>query len=141
MMLYIMIMTPDTRDTLSCFQKARAQVLWALATGLTSAGGIVLIVLLKPALPIRILAVAVPLGCGAAFTVQLLRDFARLDELQVRILLEAAATACLGVFLAVNLYPIFRFAGFVGELQPYYVSLLLAGLILFGSFNAKRRYR
>jgi hypothetical protein len=141
MLLYIMIMKPDTSETLSCFQKSRAQVFWIMATALTMTGGIILIALLKPALPIRIFAVALPLGCGGAFTVRLLRDFARLDELQARILLEASATACLGVFLALFVYPIFRFAGFVGELQPYYVSLLLAGLFLFGSFNAKRRYR
>jgi hypothetical protein len=73
--------------------------------------------------------------------VRLVRDFARLDELQVRVLLEAAATACLGVFLGSLLYPIFRIAGFVGELQPFYVTFLLVGLLLFGSFNANRRYR
>jgi hypothetical protein len=61
--------------------------------------------------------------------------------LQLRIHLEAAATACLGVFLAVMVYPVFRIAGFVGELQPYYVLFLLVGLLLFGYLNANRRYR
>lgn len=141
MILYIVIMTPDTSNTLTCFQKLRAQVFWALATGFTTMGGIILIALLKPALPFRILVVIVPVGCGAAYTVRLVRDFARLDELQLRIRLEAAATACLGVLLAVMAYPIFRIAGFVGELQPYYVVFLLVGLLLFGYLNANRRYR
>ena len=66
---------------------------------------------------------------------------ARLDELQLRIQLEAAATACLGVFLVTLVYPIFQFAGFVGPLQPYYVIFLLVGLLLVGYLNANRRYR
>jgi len=135
-----MNMKHDT-STLSCSKSTLAQTLWLLATALTTSAGILLIALLKPSLPIRILVVAVPLVCGVAYTFRLLADFARLDELQLRIHLEAAATACLGVFLAVMVYPIFRIAGFVGELQPYYVLFLLVGLLLFGYLNANRRYR
>jgi len=134
-------MKHDTTNNLCSLRETRAQVFWILATSIATAGGILLIALLKPSLPFRILAVALPVACGAAYTVRLVRDFARLDELQVRVLLEAAATACLGVFLGSLLYPIFRIAGFVGELQPFYVTFLLVGLLLFGSFNANRRYR
>jgi hypothetical protein len=107
----------------------------------STAGGILLIAWLKPALPIRVAAVAVPLVCGVAYAFRLLRDLARLDELQLRIQLEAAATACLGVFLVTLLYPILQIAGFVGQLQPYYVVFLLVGLLLVGYLNANRRYR
>ena len=117
------------------------QTLWLLGMAFTTAGGILLIALLKPALPLRILAVAVPVVCGAAYAVRLLRDLVQLDELQLRIQLEAAATACLGVFLATLLYPILQIAGFVGPLQPYYVVFLLVGLLLVGYLNANRRYR
>ncbi len=136
-----MIMEHDTNATFSCSKATLAQTLWLLATALTTSAGILLIALLKPSLPIRILVVAVPLVCGVAYTFRLLGDFVRLDELQLRIHLEAAATACLGVFLAVMVYPVFRIAGFVGELQPYYVLFLLVGLLLFGYLNANRRYR
>jgi hypothetical protein len=58
-----------------------------------------------------------------------------------RIHLEAAATACVGVFIAGLVYPVFQFAGFVGPLQHYYVVFLLVGLLFVGYFNANRRYR
>ena len=137
-----MNMKPDTNSILSCSTRGTlVQTLWLLGMAFTTAGGILLIALLKPALPFRILAVAIPLVCGAAYAFRLLRDLARLDELQLRIQLEAAATACLGVFLVTIVYPVFQIAGFVGPLQPYYVIFLLVGLLLVGYFNANRRYR
>jgi hypothetical protein len=136
-----MTMTPDMPSALSCKRGTLVQTVWLLGLALSVAAGILLIALLKPTLPFRILAVAVPLGCGAAYVVRLLRDMERLDELQLRIHLEAAATACLGVFIASLLYPIFQIAGFVGPLQAYWVTFLLVGLLLFGYVNAGRRYR
>jgi hypothetical protein len=113
---------------------------------LSVAAGLLLLALLKHrgyplSLPLRILAVAIPVACGIAYSFRLLRDLARLDELQLRIQLEAAATACLGVFLGTILYPIFQFAGFVGPLRAFYVTFLLVGLLLAGYLNANRRYR
>jgi hypothetical protein len=126
---------------LSCSRGSLAQTLWILAAALSAAAGIILLVWLKPGLPLRILLVTVPVACGIAYTFRLVRDLGRLDELQLRIQLEAAATACLGVFLAAMVYPVFERAGFVGQLQPYYVLFLLLGLLLVGCFNANRRYR
>lgn len=140
-------MKHDTSFTFSCSLRGTlAQTLWVLGMALTAAAGIVLLAWLKhrgyhPALPFRILAVAIPLVCGVAYTFRLLRDLARLDELQLRITLESAATACLGVFIVTILYPIFQIAGFVGPLQPFYVTFLLVGLLLVGYLNANRRYR
>ncbi len=135
-------MKPDTNSPFSCWTRGTTvQTLWLLGMAFTTSAGIVLIALLKPALPFRILAVAVPLVCGVAYAVRLLRDLARLDELQLRIQLEAAATACLGVFLVTILYPVLQIAGFVGPLQPYYVIFLLVGTLLVGYLNANRRYR
>jgi len=137
-----MDMKHDTSSTLSCSSRGTlVQTLWLLGMAFTTAGGILLIAWLKPALPFRILTVAVPLVCGVAYSFRLLRDLARLDELQLRIQLEAAATACLGVFLVTIVYPVFQIAGFVGPLQPYYVIFLLVGLLLAGYLNANRRYR
>ena len=135
-------MKPDTRSPFSCWTRGTTvQTLWLLGMAFATSVGILLIARFKPALPFRILAVAVPVVCGAAYAFQLLRDLARLDELQLRIQLEAAATSCLGVFLVTLLYPILQIAGFVGPLQPYYVIFLLVGLLLVGYLNANRRYR
>ena len=137
-----MTMKHDTNSPSSCWTRGTTiQTLWLLGMAFATAGGILLIALLKPALPVRILAVAVPVVCGVAYAFRLLRDLAKLDELQLRIQLEAAATACLGVFLVTLLYPILQIAGFVGPLQPYYVIFLLVGLLLAGYLNANRRYR
>jgi hypothetical protein len=113
---------------------------------LTAAAGILFLAWEKhakvsPGLPLRILVVAIPLACGVAYVFRLVRDFAKLDELQLRIHLEAAATACLGVFIVSLLYPVLQIAGFVGPLQPYYVTFLLVGLLMLGYLNATRRYR
>lgn len=141
-MLYIMSMKHDISSAFSCSTRGTlVQALWLLGMGFTTAGGILLIAWLKPALPFRILAVTVPLVCGVAYAFRLLRDLARLDELQLRIQLEAAATACLGVFLATILYPVVQIAGFVGPLRPDYLLFLLVGLLLVGYLNATRRYR
>jgi len=140
-------MKHDASSTLPCsLRGVRAQTLWLLGMAFTTAAGLLVLALLKyrgyhPGLPLRILAVTIPLVFGFAYTFRLLRDLARLDELQLRIQLEAAATACLGVFIATILYPIFQFAGFVGPLQPFYVTFLLVGLLLAGYLNANRRYR
>jgi hypothetical protein len=139
-------MKHDIDSSFSCKRGTLSQTLWLLATALSTAAGLLLLAFLKyrkydVGLPVRILAVAVPLACGIAYVFRLLHDMAQLDELQLRIHLEAAATACLGVFLASILYPIVQFAGFAGSLQPFYVTFLLTGLLLFGYFNANRRYR
>jgi O-antigen/teichoic acid export membrane protein len=123
------------------FRDVRRQTAWLLATALSVATGIVLIALRHPGPPVRALVVAVPIICGLAYMRQMVRDVRQLDELQLRIHLEAAAIACLGVFVAANIYPVMQIAGFVGPLQPYYVVFLLVGLVLVGYVNAIRRYR
>jgi hypothetical protein len=117
------------------------QTAWLLAAVFSTAAGIVLVALVRPGLPVRVLVVAVPVLCGLAYTRQMVRDVRKLDELQLRIQLEAAATACLGVFVAANIYPVVQIAGFVGPMQPFYVVFLLIGLVLAGYINACRRYR
>jgi hypothetical protein len=136
-----MSMKHDTSSIVSCARTALVQSLWLLGMGFSTAGGILLIVWLKPALPVRILAVAVPVVCGVAYAFRLLRDLARLDELQLRIQLEAAATACLGMFLVTIIYPVLQIAGFIGPPRADYFLFLLVGLLLVGYLNATRRYR
>jgi hypothetical protein len=134
-------MKHDTDSVLSCSRATLGQTLWLLGAGLSTAAGILLIAKLKPGLPLRVLAVAVPLACGIAYIWRLIHEMKRLDELQLRIQLEAAATACVGVFVAAIVYPVVQIAGFVGRLEPYYVVFLMAGLLGVGYLNAVRRYR
>jgi hypothetical protein len=125
----------------SCGKGTRRQLMWLLAMALSTAAGIVWIALRHPAAPLRVLAVAVPIVLGLAYARQVVRDLKKVDELQLRIHLEAAAIACLGVFLFANIYPVVQIAGFVGPLQPYYIVFLLSGLLVVGYLNAHRRYR
>ena len=141
-LLYNMGMNIEPTCSLSLRNCAR-QTAWLLGAGISVAAGILLLVLLRPRppLPVRVLVVLVPVACSLAYVRQLIRDLRRLDELELRIQLEAAATACLGVFVAATIYPIVQIAGFVGPLQSFYVVFLLVGLVLIGYLNANRRYR
>jgi hypothetical protein len=139
--LYYLTMTHDTHSTFFYTSNTLAQTLWLLCAGFSTVAGMLLIAKLKPGLPVRILAVAVPVACGVAYIWRLLYGMKQLDELQLRIHLEAAATACVGVFVAAIIYPVFQIAGFIGRLEPYYVVFLIAGLLGMGYFNAVGRYR
>ena len=125
----------------NCTKGTLRQTAWLLAMALSTSIGIVVLTWRRPAVPWRVLAVIVPVVLGLVYARQLVRDLKRLDELQVRIQLEGAATACLGVFLLSLLYPVLQAAGFVGPMQSYYVVLVLAALLAVGNFNAYRRYR
>lgn len=141
-MVYTSAMRTQTACSLSLRTVFR-QTAWLLGAAFSVAAGIVLLVLLRPRppLPVRVLVVLVPVACSLAYVRQLIRDLRSLDELDLRIQLEAAATACLGVFVAATIYPIVQIAGFVGPLQSFYVVFLLVGLVLVGYLNAIRRYR
>jgi hypothetical protein len=108
-----------------------------------SAAGSILLLRFVAGIPLvaRLTAIAAPLVCGFFFVRSLARNLKRLDELQLRIHLEAAATASVGLFIAAVVYPVAQMAGFVGALEPYEVVLALAVLVLFGYISAIRRYR
>ena len=65
----------------------------------------------------------------------------RLDELQLRVQLEAASVACLGTFVLMLLYPAIQYAGFVGQIRPVYVIYVMLALAGLGYLNAVRRYK
>lgn len=125
----------------SCTKGTLRQTLWLLAMALSTSTGIVVLAWRRPALPWRLLAVIVPVALGLVYARQVVRDLKNLDELQVRMQLEGAATACLGVFILSLLYPVLQQAGFVGPMQSYYVVIVLAALLVIGNYNAYRRYR
>lgn len=118
------------------------QFFWALAMGFSAAGAVLLLALVHGGpLALRIAAILVPLACGGMYIRYLVRDMQRLDELQLRIHLEATATACVGLFVAAIVFPVVQMAGFAGRLQAYQVVFALVALVLFGYLNATRRYR
>jgi hypothetical protein len=87
---------------------------------------------------------ALPVGCvllGGAYFRTVFRDFrTSADELQRRINLEAAVGACVGLYIAMVVYPVFRKAGVVGPLEPLSVLILLIVFYAAGYSLAKRRY-
>jgi hypothetical protein len=118
-----------------------AQAVWALAMGFSAAGSLLFLAWTHPALPLRVGAVLLPVACGAVWISYLIRDLRLLDELQLRIHLEAAAISCVGIFTGALVYPVVQRAGFVGPLQPRYVLLAVLALAGTGYFMASRRYR
>ena len=129
-------------ETIPGRRRSYTQAGWALAMALSAAAALLLLTWLEPAqLPVRALAALVPLAFGVVWVFYLLRDLRTLDELQLRVNLEAAAIGCLGVFVGAILYPVFQHAGFVGQLQPRYVVLAVIALVGAGYVAAGRRYR
>ena len=126
----------------ACGRGSAGQFFSALALGLAIAGAI-LLENFKPSLatPWKALILAVPLASATAYIYFLLRDMRRLDELQLRVHLEAASVACLGTFVLMLIYPAIQYAGFVGPLRPVYVVYLMLALVGLGYMNATRRYK
>jgi hypothetical protein len=90
----------------------------------------------RPVLPI----VCVLLGIG--YLRVMMRDFrTSADELARRINVEAAVGACLALYICMMVYPVFKNAGMVGELDSAVVLLLLVGFYVIGFVVARRRYR
>ncbi len=117
------------------------QMFWATAMGLATAGAVLALHYLHLPLAGRMGMVAAPLACGLVYIHYLVRDMRRLDELQLRIHLEAAATACVGIFVAAVVFPAVQMAGFVHRLESHYVVFALVLFMLAGYLNAHRRYR
>jgi hypothetical protein len=88
---------------------------------------------------------ALPLICiigAAGYFLTVIRDMrTRSDELELRINLEAALTACLGMFGALMVYPVARKAGIIPEAGSSVALFVLCGLFFVGYFSARRRYR
>ncbi len=116
--------------------------LWAVAMGFSAAGAVLLFRFMG-GLPLaaKIGIIAVPLVPSFFFIRSLMKGLKAVDELQLRIHMEAAATGTLGIFIAACIYPVARMAGLVGELQPHYVIFTLVGFVFLGYINAIRRYR
>ncbi|HJZ95148.1 MAG TPA: hypothetical protein VKE70_01495 [Candidatus Solibacter sp.] len=65
----------------------------------------------------------------------------QMDELQLRIYLEAAAITLAGLFVVILVYPLFESLHLVGKIQYSVVVYLMVGLFLVAYIIAVRRYR
>ncbi|HXB68330.1 MAG TPA: hypothetical protein VNY05_08805 [Candidatus Acidoferrales bacterium] len=91
---------------------------------------------------VRYLVPVVPLLAGMLFVREMARDIQKqMDELQLRIYLEAAAVVVCGLFIVMLTYPILEAARLVGPLDHLFVEVLIAVLLVIGYIGARRRYR
>ena len=141
-LLYYLGMDTSSSAIASCRRGSVGQSVSVLTLSLTVSGA-TLLQDYTPRLATawRILILAVPLVSAVAYIHFLLRDMRRLDELQLRVQLEAASVACLGTFVLMLLYPAIQYAGFVGQIRPVYVVYVMLALAGLGYLNAVRRYR
>ena len=125
-----------------CGRPSVSQMVWAVAFFLLLA--IVQVVLRRVELPTgaRYLLPLAPLGAGFLYMRSMVTDTRRqLDELQLRIYLEAAAVIVCGLFVIILTYPSMMAAGWVGPLDDSFVMLVVFGLGAIGYITARRRYR
>ena len=91
---------------------------------------------------VRYLFPAVPLLAGVLWMRAIVDDIRRqMDELQLRIYLEAAAVVVCGLFIVLLTYPMLQAARLVGPLDSSFVLVLIAVLLSVGYLSARRRYR
>ena len=126
----------------SCGRPSGRQLLWAVAMGASLP--VVMAMLKKLELPavVRYLLPLVPLAVGAQYMRVLVRDTrSQMDELQLRIYLEAAVVVVCGLFILMLAYPVLELAGWVGKLDFFVVLVMIVALGTVGYIAAARRYR
>jgi hypothetical protein len=118
------------------------QFLWLLAMTVTASLGTALLRVLQgvPTI-VRVASILAPMAFGVLYVARFIRDMREMDELEIRMGMEAAAFALAGVFVLAVAYPVAESAGFVGSLQPHYVILAFSGLAVVGYALAWRRYK
>jgi len=134
--------SPGRPAVTGCGRPSAAQLSWAIAFGVSLGVGIAVLRHLTVPPAARYLLPAVPLAIGFFYLRAMVRDMRRqMDELQLRIYLEAAAVAVGGLFIFLLIYPMLEAAGFVAGLDPFVVLAVMCGLGVTGYLAARRRYR
>ena len=125
-----------------CGKPSRSQVVWGAAFFLLLAVVQVALRRLEVGVGTRYLLPLVPLAAGFLYMRSMVKDTRRqLDELQLRIYLEAAAVIVCGLFILMLSYPLMQEARWVGPLDHSVVVFAIFGLGAIGYFTARRRYR
>jgi len=127
---------------LACGRPSGRQFLWAVVFGISLGVGSALLKHLPLPAAVRYLIPFFPLVFGLLYARALVGDIRRqMDELQLRIYLEATAVVVCGLFIVMLVYPLLEAAHLVGPLDSFGVFLLIVVLGLIGYFTAARRYR
>lgn len=117
-------------------------MLWAIVFGVSLAIGAVVLHRLNVPPVVRYLIPAVPLLAGLLYMRTMVTDIHhQMDELQLRISLEAAAVVVCGLFIIMCVYPQLEAAHLVGPLDYSTVLVLIGVLGLVGYLRAVWRYR
>src|SRR5437763_1478341 len=100
--------TPPKRHIMAgCGRPSGRQLVWATVFGTTLPIGLALLKYLHLPTAVRYLIPAVPLFAGVQYLRVLVRDMHRqMDELQLRIYLEAAAVVVCGLFIVMIAHPL-----------------------------------
>jgi hypothetical protein len=134
--------TQVRRSPKSCWQPSTRQYFWSIAFGVTLALGTAILRYLTVPAALRYLAPAIPLLAGLMYMRAMVHDIRlQVDELQLRIYLQAAAVVVGGLFIVMLTYPLLEVARLVGPLNSYMVLVLIALLGIAGYISASRRYR
>ena len=90
---------------------------------------------------VRLLASLFPLGTGFMYLHTLVRDMRKqVDELHLRIYLEASVVVVCGLFIIMLVYPTLMETGIFPELDYSVVLVLMVALLAGGYMAARRRY-
>jgi len=127
---------------LTCGRPSGRQFLWAIVFGISLGLGSALLKHLSVPAAARYLIPALPFLFGLLYMRAMVGDIRRqMDELQLRIYLEAAAVVVCGLFIIALTYPLLEAAHLVGPLDYMVVLLLIVVLGVVGYITAARRYR
>ena len=133
---------PARRILGSCARASTRQIVWAVLFFVSTSVG--LAVLRHLSIP-RALGYAIPvfpLFDGVQYLRALVNDMRRqMDELQLRIYMEAATVAVCGLFILMVAYPVLEAAHLAVALDYSVVMALVVGLGIAGYISGVRRYR
>jgi len=134
---------PEKRVAYGCFGRPSArQMWWGIVFLISATGGS--IVLRHASLPpvAQDLIAVFPVFAGVFYMNALIGDVrAQMDELQLRIYLEAAAMVVCGLFVLTIVYPGLQAAHLVGPLDWDIVLMFIMTLGIIAYVRAMRRYR
>src|SRR6266567_7205988 len=116
---------PESRPLRSgCGRPSGREVVWSIVFGVTLAIGTAVLRYLSLPPAARYLIPVLPILFGLLYMRAMVDDIRRqMDELQLRIYLEAAAVVVGGLFIIALIYPLLQAAHFVGPLDYFAVLM------------------
>jgi hypothetical protein len=125
-----------------CGRPSGRQYLWAILCGASLSIGLAVLRYVHLPTAVRYMIPAVPLFAGVQYLRVLVRDMRhQMDELQLRIYLEAAAVVVCGLFILMITHPLLEAAQLVGPVDYMAVLIWMVVLGIVGYISGVRRYR